>query len=50
MTKSKSKEYKPVKPVLGTVSKSIECICDRPLLDGGVCFKCGRPVRERRAA
>lgn len=40
------KEYKPVKPVLGVASKSRICVCDKPLLDGAACFKCGRPVRR----
>jgi hypothetical protein len=44
MTKPKS-ESMPI-----VVPKPIECICDKPLLDGRVCFKCGRPVKERRAA
>lgn len=48
---SKPAGMKPVKPVLGSpFPKFIECKCDKPLLDGRVCFKCGRPVRERRAA
>jgi hypothetical protein len=44
---SKTKEYKPIKPVLGSpLPKPVECRCDKPLLDGRVCFRCGRPLRK----
>lgn len=43
---SNSKERRPPKPVLGVPPKLMVCVCDKPLLDGIVCFKCGRPLRK----